>query len=54
MMTRVVLVLSCLTMSLLCPSGVPAITVFVYSGVSTVRVVTSVYSGIKFVILARQ
>jgi hypothetical protein len=54
MMSRVVLALSCRTISLLCQSGVPVITVFVPKGVTMVRVIACSKYGIKLVILGWQ
>ena len=54
MMSSVVLVLSCRTMSLLCQYGVPVTTVFVQTGVGMVCVIACVKCGIKWVTLARQ
>ena len=54
MMTSVVFVRSCRTMSLLCPSGVTVITVFVLTGVSMVCDIACVKYGVKLVILGWQ
>ena len=54
MMTSVVFVLSCRTVSLLCPSGVTVITVLVLTGVSMVFDIACVKYGIKWVILGWQ